>query len=358
MPEDTEKIAATLRGKGFVIDCASSLGNPSHSFMGVTQAGNLIDWLKRTNESIEWIITRGCSMHVGSAVSGALQMSMDNILFQTRFLSDKKVLMWDVPVNSSSIVCFDHGIVNPHYASFPPLRWRDFITRRLNMLIGFVPSLARPCLGAAPNVKVGVYYRSGTRNVNKLRRMCNLDAMLAGIGNLVGPENVATFTTNETMSLLAQVQLFDAHDVLVGPHGSQWAMSWFAERPRAIIEVQAVFGVFELRMAIMTKGRGHHFLVSSGHELAHHNCRPGPEAELTAHARRLCAPQNFDGTSPLCSGRPAESACAFRPCEARTPDERNLLLDFKYQSTRVNVTAMREHVAAAVRLLGLQPCAP
>ena len=157
---------------------------------------------------------------------------------------------------------------------------------------------------------------------------------------------------------VAQVRLFDAHDVLVGPHGSQWAMSWFAERPRAIIEVQAVFGVFELRMAIMTKGRGHHFLVSSGHELAHHNCRPGPEAELTAHARRLCAPQNFDGTSPLCSGRPAESACAFRPCEARTPDERNLLLDFKYQSTRVNVTAMREHVAAAVRLLGLQPCAP
>ena len=295
-------------------------------------------------------------MHVGSAVSGALQMSIDNILFSTGLLSDKKIPLWDIPVNSSKIVCFDYAIVNPHYASFPPLRWREFITRRLNMLIGFVPSPTRPCLGREPSVKVGVYFRSGTRNVNKLRRVCNLDAMLAGLGDLVGAGNVATFTTNETMSLLAQVQLYEAHDILIGPHGSQWAISWFAERPRVIIEIQAVFGVLDLRMAIMTKGRGHHFLVSSGHELHSNDCRSGVEAELTAHARRLCAPHNFDGSSPLCSGRPSESRCAFRPCEPVGPGDRGLIIAFKYQSTRVNVTAMREHVAAAVGLLQLEPC--
>ena len=78
---------------------------------------------------------------------------------------------------------------------------------------------------------------------------------------------------------VAQVRLFDAHDVLVGPHGSQWAMSWFAERPRAIVEVQAVFGALDLRSAIQSKGRGHRFLVSAGHELYANDCG-GVEAEV------------------------------------------------------------------------------
>ena len=298
-------------------------------------------------------------MHVGSAIAGALQMSIDNVLFSTRLLSDKRTLLWDIPNNSSKVVCIDHGIFNPHYTIFPPPHWRDFITRRLNMLVGFVPSPARPCLTREPNVRVGVYYRSGTRDINQLRRVCNLDALLADLGGLVGPTNVAAFTTNESMSLLAQIQRFDAHDILVGPHGSHWDVSWFAERPRVIVEIQAAFAAVDQRRAITSKGPAHFFLVSAGHEFYSNDCRGGVEAGLAAHARRLCAPQNFDGSSPLCSGGPnGPPTCAITPCEpGASSGDRGLVAAFKQQSTRVNVTAVAAHVAVAVGLLGLVPCA-
>ena len=239
MPHNLEQVTGRLLGTGFVIDCFSSKGNPSHTFMAVVQACHLVDFVKQIQAQIEWVITRGCSMHTGSSVSGALQLVLDNILFSSRFVA-KHALFWDIPIGTNTTVCFDHAILKTDYAGFPPLHWRSFITQRLNPLIGFVPSTVRPCKGPTNSVRVGVYYRSGTSDVTKLRRMCNLGSVLEGLGALLGPASVAAFTTNESLSLRAQIDLFEAHDILVGPHGSHWAISWFAERPRVIIEVTAL----------------------------------------------------------------------------------------------------------------------
>ena len=239
MPQNLEKVEGRLLGTGFVIDCFSSKGNPSHTFMAVVQACRLVEIAQYTQTRIEWVITRGCSMHAGASVSGALQMVLDNIIFSSRFVS-KHALVWDIPIGTNTTVCFDHAILKTDYSGFPPPRWRSFITQRLNPLIGFVPSTVRPCKGPTNSVRVGVYYRSGTSDVTKLRRMCNLGSVLEGLGALLGPASVAAFTTNESLSLRAQIDLFEAHDILVGPHGSHWAISWFAERPRVIIEVTAL----------------------------------------------------------------------------------------------------------------------
>ena len=238
MPHNLEQVTGRLLGTGFVIDCFSSKGNPSHTFMAVVQACRLVELVRKIHIPINWVITRGCSMHTGSSVSGALQFVMDNIIFSTRFVA-KHALFWDIPIGTNTTVCFDHAILKTDYSGFPPPRWRSFITQRLNPLIGFVPSTVRPCKGPTNSVRVGVYYRSGTSDVTKLRRMCNLGSVLEGLGALLGPASVAAFTTNESLSLRAQIDLFEAHDILVGPHGSHWAISWFAERPRAIIEVRA-----------------------------------------------------------------------------------------------------------------------
>ena len=357
-----QRTAARLRGSGILIDCYSSQGNPSHSFMGLVQATELVEWINRTGAAADWVLSRGCSMHTGSPVSAALQNALDAVLFGTGLLDPYRVPLWDLPVGSDLLVCFDRGVAAPAYAGFPPARWRPFLIPRLNNIIGVSPSAARPCArpaaagGGAAGIAVGVYYRSGTTNVNRLRRMCNLDAALAALAGLVGQDNVAAFTSNESMSLASQVELFDRFDVLVGPHGSQWAMSWFAERPRVIIEVQAVFGAFDLRQAMQSRGRGHHFLISSGHELYQNECT-GVEEEVTARARRMCAPQNFDGTLMLCDDAGRLPACAGVPrCRPERPEDWRQLLAFKYQSTRVNVTALREHVATAIALIDLPSC--
>ena len=359
MPAREDLRMARLRGRGVLIDCWSSGGNPSHSFMGLAQAAILADWLNRTGgPPLRWVLTRGCSMHTGSAASAALQNALDALLFGTGLASPHHVPLWDLPLRAEGMACFEHGVAAPAYAGFPPARWRPLLLGRLRLLIGVArppPAARGPCAGAGV-VRVGVYYRSGTADVNRLRRMCNLDAALAALAGLVGQDNVAAFTSNESMSLASQVELFDRFDVLVGPHGSQWAMSWFAERPRVIIEVQAVFGAFDLRQAMQSRGRGHHFLISSGHELYQNECT-GVEEEVTARARRMCAPQNFDGTLMLCDDAGRLPACAGVPrCRPERPEDWRQLLAFKYQSTRVNVTALREHVATAIALINLPPC--
>lgn len=327
--------------------------------MGVTQAVLLAEWLNRTQGNARWIITRGCSMHTGSAVTSALQMSLDDIMFASGLLSHTRVPMWDLPISSPDLACFEHGVVIPSYADFPPIRSRPFLTQRLNLLIGYSPGPPSPCAAGIPGpAAVGVYYRSGTADVRRLRRMCNFDAALAGLGELVGPAAVAAFTTNDALSLRAQIEAFDRFDVLLGPHGSHWAISWFAERPRAVIEVQPVLGAFDLRRAVQTKGPRHQFYVSAGHEFYANDCG-GPEPALAERARQLCAPHNFDGTSLLCDDVGGVGECAGVPrCRPRRPEDQPQLLRFKYQSLRANVTALRLHVAAVVALLCAAPPPP
>ena len=80
---------------------------------------------------------------------------------------------------------------------------------------------------------------------------------------------------------------------------------------------------------------------------------------MTARARRLCSPRNFDGSLLLCDDAGRVPACAgVARCAPGRPRDWWQLLAFKYQSTRVNVTALREHVAMAVGMLDLPPCAP
>ena len=238
---------------------------------------------------------------------------------------------------------------SPNSTSFPALRWRSFVTKRLHMLFGFSPSLVRPCVGSA---KVGVYYRSSAVYSSNLRRICNLNAVLAGLDDLLGSANVAPFTTNESLSLLEQINLFEDHDILLGPHGSHWAISWFAERPRVIIEAQAVVGAFDLRPLMVTKGDGHLLLVSAGHIPYREDCS-GPDAVAAEQARRLCAPENFDGTSLLCDGAGALAPCGtVLRCRSSEGQEKQM----QRVSLEINVTAMLEHTARAVGFLDLQSC--
>ena len=329
-----------LRGKGFLIDCWMSAAVPSHLFMGLTQATYLIDWLNETGTSIEWIVTRGCSMHFASPVSAAVQIGLDAVLFSSGFLSNTKIPLWDLPLESPKLTCFDHAVFCQMYGVFPPVKWRGHIMRSLNNVIGLVPAEARPCRS---RVTAGLYFRSNA-HVNYLRRICNQNAVIRAIGVGLGGQQVLSFTTNSTMSLAEQISAFDKFDLLFGPHGSHWAISWFANRPRVVVEIQPVLASFDLAQAIESKGPGHHFLVSAGHRFLRNDCG-GLNHEITDVARRTCPAENFDGTSLLCDAR---AQCGIRACSGEKA--------LKYQSTEANLTAVASHARRLLDIVQLPQC--
>ena len=119
-------------------------------------------------------------------------------------------------------------------------------------------------------------------------------------------------------------------------------------------QVQAVHRILALRDAIQTKGFDHHFLISSGHAIYRSDCVSGVDEELMAEARSLCPPVNY-GAPLLCDGRfTINNTCRLLcPSSVLRPGHGN----FEYQSTWVNVSAIREHVARAIDRLQLAPCA-
>jgi hypothetical protein len=346
-PED---VAVVFSGKGLIIDCWESSGNPSHSFMGLTQATHLMDWVKATQDrTIQWVITRGCSMHTATSITSAIQMSIDAVIFSDSLLSHRRVPLWDLPLDSSKIICFESAIFAQQYGVFPPLHWRKLILRNMNLLLGFVPSPNITCR----SIMIGIYFRSGSSNTNQLRRICNSHVIIERMGEVMGNKSsTIEFSTNSSMSLLSQIHAFDQFDIIFGPHGSHWALSWFAERPRAIIEIQAVLLSFDLHAVISSKGKGFHFFVSAGHSFQRNDCN-GVNQELSDAAKPMCAKENFDGTSLLCK---ISTSCGILPCSSNRPEDKKFLQSLKCQSTKVNISALLNHLESVLQTLTLPHC--
>ncbi len=348
-PED---VTVVFRGKGFLIDCWQSSGNPSHTFMGLAQATHLVDWLKTTDGTIQWAITRGCSMHAGNSVTSTIQMGLDAVIFSAGLLSHLKVPLWDIPRDSSNIICFDSAIFANRYGTFPPVHWRNLIVQNMNLLNGFVQPSIRTCL-TAKSIMIGIYFRSGSSNINQLRRICNRNVIIERTRELTGNESsTIEFSTNSSMSLLSQISAFDQFDIILGPHGSHWTLSWFAERPRAIIEIQAVLLSFDLHAAIESKGQGFHFFVSAGHRFERNDCS-GANQELTAAAKPFCAKENFDGTSLLCD---VSRRCGIQTCRSNRSEDKLFLQSLKCQSTKINISALLHHLGTVLQTITLPHC--
>jgi hypothetical protein len=110
------------------------------------------------------------------------------------------------------------------------------------------------------------------------------------------------------MSLAGQIRAFDSFDALFGPHGSHWAIAWFADRPRVIVELQTVVSSFDLTEASTSKGAGYHFLVSGGHRMMLHSC-VGVDERMTEQALMRCTPEHF--TSLLCDSNTRWDSCIW-----------------------------------------------
>ena len=92
------------------------------------------------------------------------------------------------------------------------------------------------------------------------------------------------FTTNESVPLPHQIDLFNQFDVVLGSHGSQWALAWFAERPQAIVEMSGT--------SVGGADRNRLFL-SLGHQYAHTFCR-GVNRELQEEAGKTPNPTTLN----------------------------------------------------------------
>jgi len=92
------------------------------------------------------------------------------------------------------------------------------------------------------------------------------------------------FTTNESVPLPHQIDLFNQFDIVLGSHGSQWALAWFAERPQAIVEMSgtSVGGAKRNRL-----------FLSLGHQYAHTFCM-GVNEQLQEEAGKHLTPKTLN----------------------------------------------------------------
>jgi hypothetical protein len=175
-----------------------------------------------------------------------------------------------LPFSEKHTTCMDHAVFFRWYGGFPPMSSRSLILRQfylLNPATRFNPKLG---VAGFNSRTVGIYFRAklSERYVG-LRQICNLDELLTiakGVAN-----NSQLFTTHANMTLAAQVDLFNRFDIILGVHGSHWALSWFAERPLAIVELQGpTYTTGDLKDVMKSKGKS--FFVSLGHSFALPHC--------------------------------------------------------------------------------------
>ena len=111
------RINMQLSGKGLILDCWKSSGNPAHSFMAVSQlilgkAKLGADW-----SSVEWIAVRGCGFEKPVFYQSAILQALHSVL------GDAKRPIVHLPLRADFVVCFDEVILNTDPWTLNPEPW-------------------------------------------------------------------------------------------------------------------------------------------------------------------------------------------------------------------------------------------
>ena len=180
--------------------------------------------------------------------------------------------------------------------------------------------------------------------------LCNHADLLRLASSLSGAAK--EFTTNVSVPLPRQIDLFNSFDLILGSHGSQWALSWFAEKPQAIVEFQGTLSSRDLAQSMTSKGQ--HFFVSVGHEYTHRFCS-GLNQEMQDEAHRRCPLKNAEtGLMELREPRSVTEGTAF--CELIWKDEKSVPISSRYLNLNVNLTIARAHISLLLERFSV--CAP
>ena len=108
------RINMHLSGKGLILDCWRSSGNPAHSFMAVSQLISGKAKLGADWSSVQWIAVRGCGFEKPLFYQSAILQALHSVL------GDAKLPIVHLPLRADFVVCFDEVILIPERWNLNP----------------------------------------------------------------------------------------------------------------------------------------------------------------------------------------------------------------------------------------------
>lgn len=172
----------------------------------------------------------------------------------------------------SKVVCMESALFHPADYKTPLGTMSPYVMRKFKEIVarrGLLPSdvvqttLRERC--ERREIRIGIFYRSGSSRPRAFLNMNDIVRELETISS-----NVFLFTTNESLPLRRQIELYNSYDVLISPHSSS--------------NVNALFNIQERTVSVEVVERfynKHWTWISDRHIISEHHASNCPEKKVT-----------------------------------------------------------------------------
>ena len=189
--------------------------HPNHFMMGI---GRVISHLIGTDNRPDNIVLHQCP----NPFQSDFQINMMLIFWVLMRNNSVNLIMVPYDVNDERFICIENGLWQPNWSDARPLGNHTSYVKH-----GFIDAMTQVVGPSFPtwdldkacrnfSLRIGVFIRSEENPPIQLRKFVNLEDVVTIAKKF--SSNVFLMTTDNSMSLKRQVEVFNSFDVLITPH--------------------------------------------------------------------------------------------------------------------------------------------